>query len=75
MNGEILKQYRHDQGFTQNAIANKVGISIAFYSMIENNRRRPSAAVARRIAEVLGFPNHWYYLLEDSDCSDCPSAL
>ena len=32
--------------------------------MVETGERRPSPEVAKRIADVLGFGNEWYRLLE-----------
>lgn len=59
-----LKHLRLKIGLTQNKVANDAGITTAFYSMIENGSRRPSPQVAKRIAEVLGFKDEWYRLLE-----------
>lgn len=59
-----LRSLRLQRGATQSMIADKAKISLSFYSCIENNRRRPSPDVAKRIAAVLGFPDEWYRLLE-----------
>ncbi len=59
-----LKHYRTRLGLTQEAVAKKINISRPGYTMIEIGRRRPSPDIAKRIAEVLGFPDEWYRLLE-----------
>lgn len=62
---EWLKKLRLDCNKTQKEIACDVGITAAFYSMIETGDRRPSPRVARRIADILGFSDEWYRLLEE----------
>lgn len=59
-----LKEIRLSQRRTQKDIAAAVGISDAFYSMIEKGKRRPSPEVAKRIAAALDFSSEWYKLLE-----------
>ena len=65
-----LKTMRTEQALTQGLIADRVGISISHYSMIESGERRPSPEVARRIADVLGFSDEWYKLLEPDKKAD-----
>ena len=59
-----LKTLRNNKKFSQADVAKEVKISPQFYSFIENGDRNPSAQVAKRIADVLGFSNEWYKLLE-----------
>ncbi|MBQ0038342.1 MAG: helix-turn-helix transcriptional regulator [Clostridiales bacterium] len=40
---------------SQAEVAKEAGISQAFYCEIETGKKRPSVAVAKRIAAVLGF--------------------
>jgi putative transcriptional regulator len=61
---EWLKNIRLQKNKTQKKIAEEIGITDAFYSMIENGNRRPSPQVAKRIANILGFDDEWYKLLE-----------
>ncbi len=65
-----LRKKRKEYRMTQLEIANKAEISLSFYSLIENNLRRPSPDVAKRIANVLGFPDEWFRLLDQK-----PDAL
>ena len=50
-----LKIYRKKFGITQMELAKRVGISQNFYSMIENEERKPSTKVAQAIARELKF--------------------
>lgn len=54
MNYKNLKDIRLAKGFYQRDIADKIGISIPFYSMVESGFRVPSLICARRIAYILG---------------------
>ena len=49
-----LKKYRSDKNLTMRQVGEEAGISESYYSMIENGERRPSVAVAKRIAATLG---------------------
>ena len=48
----------------QKDISDEAGITQAAYSLIENGKRRPSVAVAKRIAAALGFD--WTLFFDDS---------
>ena len=60
----LLKKMRMEALYSQKEFAQVIGISQNHYSNIENGVRRPSAEVAKRIADVLGFGSEWYRLLE-----------
>ncbi|WP_302948362.1 helix-turn-helix transcriptional regulator [uncultured Selenomonas sp.] len=60
----LLKKMRMEALYSQKEFAQVIGISQNHYSNIENGVRRPSPEVAKRIADVLGFGNEWYRLLE-----------
>ena len=60
----LLKKMRMEALYSQKEFAQVIGISQNHYSNIENGLRRPSPEVAKRIADVLGFGNEWYRLLE-----------
>lgn len=51
-----LRLFRQVRGFGQAALADRVGISQAMLSFLENRRRRPSPALRARLARVLGLP-------------------
>lgn len=62
---KLLKKLRMNASYSQKSFAKIVGISQNHYANIENGIRRPSPAVAKKIATVLDFPEQWYKLLED----------
>lgn len=57
-----LRMKRDQYRKTQVEVSKEAKISLSFYSLIENNLRRPSPDVAKRIAKVLGFEDEWYRL-------------
>lgn len=50
-----LKQLREDKNMRQYDLAQKAGISRSYYTMIENEKKKPSPKVAKRIAKILNF--------------------
>ena len=51
--GDLLKSIRKDKGFTQEAIAARMGISRQAYSRFERSRISPPAKTLWRIADAL----------------------
>lgn len=51
---EELRKKRKDAGLTQNNLAKQTGIARTTVSLIENGKRKPSYAVLKKIAAVLG---------------------
>ena len=66
MKREWLKVLREKKKFTHEKVAGKADISRAFYTEIENGTKNPSAMVAQRIGEVMGFK--WTLFFENK-CS------
>lgn len=56
-----LREIRHEHKLTEAVVSSRVGISQQYYNLIENGKRRPSVEVAKKIAEVLGFPWTRFY--------------
>jgi predicted ATPase/DNA-binding XRE family transcriptional regulator len=54
--GPWLRQLRTTQDLTQERLADAAGCAPETIRSFENGRRRPSRAIARRLAEVLGLP-------------------
>ncbi|MDI9489748.1 MAG: helix-turn-helix transcriptional regulator [Clostridiaceae bacterium] len=50
-----LKELRRSLSYTQDQVADKSGISRAYYTQIELNNRTPSPKVAMEIGKVLEF--------------------
>src|SRR5262245_44331819 len=54
--GYWIRRQRKAHDLTQQALANRVGCSVAAIKKIEGDERRPSRQIAERLAEVLGVP-------------------
>lgn len=46
----FMKSYRNNLGYTQQYVAEKLGITVSSYNMIENGRRNPSLILAKKIS-------------------------
>src|SRR6266566_9154388 len=51
--GKTLKRFRSEQGISQQELAQKSQLTPSFLSLLENDKRRPSLAVLRRLADAL----------------------
>lgn len=66
-NREWLKVKRIDKKMTHDDVAKASGIERAYYTMIEQGKRRPSVHVAKAIAKALDF--EWVLFFDDK-CND-----
>lgn len=57
-----LKRARKSRGYTQDALANKIGVSRGVISNIEYGKTEPQALVADAICNVLGINESWLIL-------------
>lgn len=61
--GNILEHYREEEGLTQEALAERLGVPRQRLSGIANRRRRITADTAHRLARVLDTtPEFWMNL-------------
>ena len=51
-----LKQLREAKGFTQDALAKKVGVSRAYLARLEMGRHDPPLSRLQKLAKALGVP-------------------
>lgn len=51
-----LRKIRLENKWTQQYVADKIGITKSAYSNIENNRRSPSLKVAIKLQNLFGLP-------------------
>ena len=65
MIGAALRTIRAKKEVTQNLLAKRTGLTIHFLSRLENGKKGVSPQVAERIAEALGVPVSFLYLLGD----------
>lgn len=54
-----LKQARKSKGYTQDALANAIGVSRGVISNIEYEKTEPQSLVIRAICDVLQIDEHW----------------
>lgn len=69
--GKTIKRLRVERGISQRDLAEDAEVTPSFLSLLENDHRRPSLIVLRRIAGALGVPEE--VLIWDS--VDLPSDL
>ena len=59
---EKLKEIRKDKGFTQKQIAEKLNITISFYSQLENKKKKLYYDTAIKIADIFNMrPDELFY--------------
>jgi transcriptional regulator with XRE-family HTH domain len=51
--GETLRRYRQERGMTQEALAESLGLSVPYLSLIENGKRNPPYTTVVAIARAL----------------------
>lgn len=57
-----LKEIRKDKGFTQKQIAEKLNITISFYSQLENKKKKLYYDTAIKIADIFNMrPDELFY--------------
>src|SRR6266545_5114852 len=54
--GYWIRRQRKSLDLTQQALADRVGCSLAAIKKIEGDERRPSRQIAERLADILGVP-------------------
>ncbi len=52
--GPFLKRRRRELGLTQQALSRKLGVRASHIALLENDRRRPSLGLIKRLAVSLG---------------------
>lgn len=61
--GSTIREGRTAMGLSQQELAGKAGVQASYIAYIENDRRRPSLPVLRRIAQALGLnPREMFFL-------------
>ena len=54
--GKAIKMCRHQRDLSQKELAARVGCSVSFLSLLENNERDPSLSTIQSIADGLKMP-------------------
>ena len=75
--GKSIQAIRKRQGFTQEALADKAGLSRPSLSQIENNSIRPTEDTLKRISEALEVPESLIYIhsFEKEDVPDAKRGI
>jgi len=71
--GKSIQTLRKRQGLTQEALADKAGLSRPSLSQIENNVVRPEQDTLKRICEAIGVPESLVYI-NSFEKEDVPEA-
>lgn len=50
----VLRRFRHKAGLTQEQMADRMGVSVGFFGMMEVGRRWPNIDMLFRIADAVG---------------------
>jgi len=70
--GRAIKVMRTASGIKQKDIANKIGVTPNYVSLVEAGKREPSIAFLRRIAKVIGVPVGLFFLWAESADGSSP---
>jgi transcriptional regulator with XRE-family HTH domain len=60
--GTVIKDLRKSKRIKQKELAAKLGISNAYLSSIENNKKEPSMDLTKEIATQLGVPLYYFFI-------------
>lgn len=66
--GTIIKLLRTAEGISQICLSEKIGVSRAYLSQVENNRKRPGLSFFKEVSKVFDIP--LVLLLADEDISN-----
>jgi len=67
--GEVLKNQREMLRLTQRELALKLNVKPSHVAYLEKDRRRPSLGLLSRIADVLGLPKEFLFVLAHPEAS------
>jgi transcriptional regulator with XRE-family HTH domain len=65
--GKAIKLIRTASGKRQGQIAEKLGVTSNYLSLVENGKRDPSISFLRRLAETLGVPVGFFFFWEGNE--------
>jgi transcriptional regulator with XRE-family HTH domain len=71
--GPKIRFYREQRGYTQEQLAEKLGITKGYISRVENNKERPNLEFLVKIADALGV--HVKNLFDDDYVIPAPPEL
>jgi transcriptional regulator with XRE-family HTH domain len=65
--GKAVKLVRTASGLKQKQIASRLGVTSNYVSLVESDRREPSVAFLRGLAEVLNVPIGLFFLWDEGN--------
>lgn len=65
--GTAIKLIRTSSGLKQKEIAERLGVTSNYISLVESGNREPSVSLLKRLARVLGVPVGLFFLWEEDD--------
>jgi transcriptional regulator with XRE-family HTH domain len=65
--GKAIKLVRTASGRKQGEIAEELGVTSNYLSLLENGKREPSVSFLKRLARTLGVPVGFFFLWEDCE--------
>ena len=68
--GRALKSCRLQRGLTQEDVCERSGLSVAYISLLERNKRDPTYSVVWRLADALGLPAYLLVFMGSSERVD-----
>jgi transcriptional regulator with XRE-family HTH domain len=68
--GNDFKFIRQISGMTQQEVADKIGVKINTYSQYENDVRKPSYEVLKKMTEVFGVSSDYFFKYEEIESDD-----
>ncbi len=68
--GKKVREQRDAMGLSQTQLARKLGIQASYVAYIENNQRRPSLPLVKRIAHVLNLDPREMFFLSHPEAKD-----
>lgn len=51
---KVIAKKRKSLNLSQEEVASRIGVTRQYYNAIENDRRKPSVELAKRLSKVLG---------------------
>ncbi|SRR5437660_708893 len=65
--GKAIKLVRTASGRKQGEIAESLGVTANYLSLVENGKREPSVSFLKRLAATLGVPVGFFFLWEEGE--------
>lgn len=65
--GRALRLMRTASGMKQKEIADRLGVTANYISLLENGKREPSVAFLKGLAKILGIPVGLFFLWDEAE--------